>query len=478
MQELHELPVESLVLPRDNVRRHIGDVDELAASIVEVGLLEPVIVTPLGKNGGKGSANGSAKYLIVAGSRRLIAAKKAKVKTLPAIVRKFDEKERVLAMAIENLQREDLTVLEEAGAYSRLTELGMTEREVAKRTGRAQSHVHKRMSLLGLPEDAQKLIDDGKLSVTHALEFARLVKWPDRLKRVWKESGKGQYGNVSWTVDREVREATGRENAVKEVAKVKAEGLTYLEPKTDRFGGVFPPDKTRELVRYGEKIVDPKKHAKLECHAVTVHPVTGERAELCTKPDSHKEYAAFDKKHHLVKNGREVAAGPGNRPGMTKAEKERQAKREAEAKKSRDHASAMSKAKHERWQFVRKLLGKRVSKPLAFEELVFASIEQLQSEPIKTAAKLLALEPAKDTSSYEGTSFVAALRNLAGKSENDLHRVGLAIAWACQEAAINQSWSKWGDREKDYLGVLEEQGYTVSAAEKRELAGRAPKSGY
>jgi hypothetical protein len=125
---------------------------------------------------------------------------------------------------------------------------------------------------------------------------------------------------------------------------------------------------------------------------------------------------------------------------------------------------------------VRKLLGKRVSKPLAFEELVFACIEQLQMEPIKNAAKLLALEPAKDTSSYEGKSFVAALRNLAAKSENDLHRVGLAIAWACQEAAINQSWSKWGDREKDYLGVLEEQGYTVSAAEKRELAGKAPRN--
>lgn len=139
---------------KNNPRRVVGDLDELAASIGEQGILEPLIVAP----------NGTGDtYVLIAGHRRLAAAKQAKAKTVPCLVRDdlTDPAVQLEAMLVENLQRADLTAVEEAQAYQQLLEFpGYTQPRIAKTTGRAIGTVRARLKLAQLPKPA--------LSCSHA----------------------------------------------------------------------------------------------------------------------------------------------------------------------------------------------------------------------------------------------------------------------------------------------------------------------
>ena len=133
--------------------------DELAASIAQRGVIQPIIVTP----------RGSGRYRLVAGERRWRAAQRARLHQIPAIVRDLDQRE-VLALAlIENLQREDLNPLEEARAYQKLAdEEGMTQAEIAGLVDKSRSHVANLQRLLALPADVLDLLASGSLSMGHA----------------------------------------------------------------------------------------------------------------------------------------------------------------------------------------------------------------------------------------------------------------------------------------------------------------------
>lgn len=132
---------------------------ELAASIAARGVIQPIIVRP----------KGDGRYQLVAGERRWRAAQRARLHEIPAIVRDLDQRE-VLALAlIENLQREDLTPLEEARAYQKLADdEGMTQVEIARLVDKSRSHVANFQRLLALPEDVLTLLGNGKLSMGHA----------------------------------------------------------------------------------------------------------------------------------------------------------------------------------------------------------------------------------------------------------------------------------------------------------------------
>lgn len=135
---------------------------DLAASIKAVGVLEPLIVraTP---------ASGPTTWEVIAGHRRAGAAILAGLENVPVIVRQVTDAEAVQFALIENLQREDLTPLEEARAYAKLLELGSKQKDLAPKVGRSQSHVSKRLALLKLPAPAQAYLDSGRLLVEDAL---------------------------------------------------------------------------------------------------------------------------------------------------------------------------------------------------------------------------------------------------------------------------------------------------------------------
>ena len=131
--------------------------EELASSIAEKGVLQPLLVRPRG--------NG---YEIVAGERRFRAAKLAGLTEVPVVVRDLDDRETLEIALIENLQRENLNPLEEARAFQGLLELGLTQEQLAKTLGKGRSTIANGLRLLNLSRDAQKALEDGLISAGHA----------------------------------------------------------------------------------------------------------------------------------------------------------------------------------------------------------------------------------------------------------------------------------------------------------------------
>lgn len=133
--------------------------EELAQSILSNGIIQPLLVRPI--NGGR--------YQLVAGERRWRAAQRANLQKVPCIVREIPE-EKVLELAlIENIQRQELNVIEEAHAYKRLIEtLGLTQEMVAQRVGRDRTFITNYLRLLRLPEEVQRFVEEEKITMGHA----------------------------------------------------------------------------------------------------------------------------------------------------------------------------------------------------------------------------------------------------------------------------------------------------------------------
>jgi ParB family chromosome partitioning protein len=160
-QRVEELPVGSIVPNPHQPRLQFDDAKlrELADSIREHGILQPLSVTKLSEG----------KYELIAGERRLEAARLAGLSTVPAIVREAGEKEKLELSIIENIQRHDLNPIEEAKAYARLAdEFGLHQDAVAKKMGKSRSVVANTLRLLQLPVDIQRAIAEGKISEGHA----------------------------------------------------------------------------------------------------------------------------------------------------------------------------------------------------------------------------------------------------------------------------------------------------------------------
>lgn len=154
------LPVESIVPNPDQPRRHFDDtaLAELAASIREKGVIQPLVVRAKGE-----------QYEIVAGERRWRAAQRAQVHELPVVVREFTDTEVLEIAIIENVQRADLNAVEEAQGYRALIErFGHTQEKLAEVLGKSRSYIANLLRLLNLPDDVQLLVRDGKLSAGHA----------------------------------------------------------------------------------------------------------------------------------------------------------------------------------------------------------------------------------------------------------------------------------------------------------------------
>ncbi|GAB4223742.1 MAG: ParB/RepB/Spo0J family partition protein [Spirochaetales bacterium] len=144
--------------------------EELAASIRSRGVLQPILVEP----------REDGTYLIVAGERRYRAALLAGLPKVPVIVRTFTDQERLEIALIENLQREDLTPIEEAKAYRSLMEAaGLSQEELAERIGKNRSTIANTLRLLKLPEDMQEAIHSGSISPGHARAILAVVNPAD-----------------------------------------------------------------------------------------------------------------------------------------------------------------------------------------------------------------------------------------------------------------------------------------------------------
>jgi ParB family transcriptional regulator, chromosome partitioning protein len=138
-----------------------AELDALAQSIREKGIIQPLLVRPL--------AGGDEAFELIAGERRWRAAQRIGMHEVPVIVRPLADSEALEIALVENLQREDLSPLEEAEAYHRLMdEFGRTQSGLAEAVGKSRSHVTNTLRLLSLPAAVRRRLDDGELSAGHA----------------------------------------------------------------------------------------------------------------------------------------------------------------------------------------------------------------------------------------------------------------------------------------------------------------------
>ena len=191
--DLNDLPTEAdtkdcwyvaidRVIPDAKQPRHKfseGALSELADSIRQHGILSPIIVRP----------SNNDCYILIAGERRLRAAKMAGLMVIPAIVRDISDVEAMEFALIENIQREDLTVLEEANGYLRLLqEYNYTQEQLAKVIGKSRSHIANMLRLLELPDSIKDMLDDGALSMGHARAIIK-AEYPTKVADIVIEQG-------------------------------------------------------------------------------------------------------------------------------------------------------------------------------------------------------------------------------------------------------------------------------------------------
>ena len=164
VEEIHPNPRQ----PRTVFRQE--DLDELASSIREQGVLQPVVVRPRTQGG----------FELLVGERRLRASKLAGATKVPAIIRQVDDRQALEQALVENVQRADLGPLEEGVAYRNLVELfELTQEDVARRVGKSRVHVTNTLRLLELPEEIKTFMDEGHLQAGHARALLG-IKDPDK----------------------------------------------------------------------------------------------------------------------------------------------------------------------------------------------------------------------------------------------------------------------------------------------------------
>jgi ParB family chromosome partitioning protein len=196
---LADIAITAIVPNPHQPRVHFDEesLSELTASIAEMGVLQPVLIRPLGEN----------SYELIAGERRWRAAQRAGMTTIPAVIRATDDASSIEQALVENLHRQDLTALEESAAYQQLIDdFGLTHDQVSSRVGKSRSAITNSLRLLGLPPAVQRLLADGQLSAGHA---RALLGTPDRSRQ---ESLAREAAAGGWSV-RMVEDAVRRDGA-------------------------------------------------------------------------------------------------------------------------------------------------------------------------------------------------------------------------------------------------------------------------
>lgn len=161
IRTLRHMPIELMHASPNNPRKHFGesDLEDLAKSIREKGLLQPIVVRP----------RPDGEYEIVAGERRWRASQRAGIHEVPVLIRELSDGEALEIALIENIQRSDLNPLEEARAYSLLLEqFNYTQQQLAESVGKSRSHIANTLRLLNLPDSVRTQIETGKLTAGHA----------------------------------------------------------------------------------------------------------------------------------------------------------------------------------------------------------------------------------------------------------------------------------------------------------------------
>lgn len=184
--QIREVPVDVIALNPHQPRHHVDPeaLDELAASIREHGLIQPLVVSSSVQGLPLEGASRPAQYTLIAGERRLRAARLAGLESVPVLVKEATPREMLELALVENIQRADLNPLEEASAYQQLSDIfGLTQQEIADQVGKNRVSVANALRLLQLPDFCQDALASGQISEGHARALLGLKEDLDRMRQ-------------------------------------------------------------------------------------------------------------------------------------------------------------------------------------------------------------------------------------------------------------------------------------------------------
>jgi len=179
-ERVEELPVDSITPNRFQPRTvfHNDKIEELAKTLETHGIIQPIVVRQYEEN----------KYEIIAGERRWRAANHLGWTKIPAIIKSYDDEKTAAVALIENLQREELTAIEEAMAYAKLIDIhGLTQESLAQQLGKGQSTIANKLRLLKLPSSIQSALLEKKITERHARALIGLKNMPEKQEQVFNE---------------------------------------------------------------------------------------------------------------------------------------------------------------------------------------------------------------------------------------------------------------------------------------------------
>lgn len=279
------IPLDHLIAAEDNLRRKVDEDKDafkmLAASIAADGVLVPLTVTP---------ASETNKFLVVAGHRRLVAAKKVGLEAVPCLIRAMTDEQRIVAMIVENLARVDLDPLEEASGYFRAIELGMKQKDLAARVGRTAAHITRRLQLLELPSEVQKQVSSGDVTLESAAELAKIVKAGTLEASEIAEIADAR--DVEYEAKRMLKKREDDAKIAQRVEALLAKGVK-AQPAVDHWG--HRDDGWKKVGDiYGGMNLDKKAHRKEPCCTVEVSIGYNGVAETdyCKEPKRHTKAGA------------------------------------------------------------------------------------------------------------------------------------------------------------------------------------------
>lgn len=242
-----DIAIEQLDIHPKNVRKVYLGIDELAESIKARGVVQNLTVVP--------NPDKKGHYLVVIGNRRLTAARKAGIKTLPCIVTEMTEKEQISTMLLENMQRSDLSASEQAQGFQLMLDLGETEATIAEKTGFSKSTVRHRVNIAKLDQDTLAECEENKDFQLTLTDLYELEKIKDIKKRNEILKNATSSRELAWKAQQAVKEEKIKKNAqiVFEILEEKGVKVAPKKAKEERWTGKWKEIADIDLSRWEDQ---------------------------------------------------------------------------------------------------------------------------------------------------------------------------------------------------------------------------------
>ena len=250
---IQEISIDKLKIHPKNVRKTYAGIEELADSIRAQGVLQNLTVVP--------EPGSTGNYWVVIGNRRLTAARAAGIKTLPCTVTEMSEKDQISTMLLENMQRSDLSAIEQAQGFQLMLDLGETEESISEKTGFSRTTVRHRVNLAKLDQELLGNAEENEAFQLNLTDLYELEKIKDVETRNQILASSTNSSQIKWKVKSAVEEAEVNKMAEKIMDKLRQQGIKPAPKKAqeERWGG-----KWEDVERYDLKLCDPEKVRKFE----------------------------------------------------------------------------------------------------------------------------------------------------------------------------------------------------------------------